>query len=295
MRIVTRGDLDGLAASVLISEMEEVDGIVLVHPQDITDRKFVITAEDILANLPYHPACGMWFDHHEHTVLPETGKYRGAYALSPSVARVVYDYYDSGELRKYRHLVDETDRFDSARLNREDIMDPQGVILLGFLIDPRTGMGGDYRGFFTSLVQRLREKGVEALLADPDLLESISLYRESSMKFHDFLLANSEVEGNVVMTDFRKLDRTPIGNRFLVYTTFPHCNVSIRIQWGPGKEFVAVNIGHSILNRSCRADVGRLCREYGGGGHRGAGACVLSPSTADLEIYDILDRLVEHD
>ena len=39
MRLVTRADLDGLTASVLISEMEEIDEILLVHPQDITDKK----------------------------------------------------------------------------------------------------------------------------------------------------------------------------------------------------------------------------------------------------------------
>ncbi|NIQ10937.1 MAG: exopolyphosphatase, partial [Gammaproteobacteria bacterium] len=46
MRLVTRADLDGLTASVLISEMEEIEEILLVHPQDITDNKIEITADD---------------------------------------------------------------------------------------------------------------------------------------------------------------------------------------------------------------------------------------------------------
>jgi hypothetical protein len=36
MRFVTRGDMDGLTSAVLITEMEEVDSIWLIHPQDIT-------------------------------------------------------------------------------------------------------------------------------------------------------------------------------------------------------------------------------------------------------------------
>ena len=99
MRLVTRGDLDGLTASILLSEMEAVDEILLVHPQDITDRKVAISGNDILANVPYHPAAGMWFDHHAHTVMPE-GAFRGAYAVAPSVARVIYDHYASPRLRR---------------------------------------------------------------------------------------------------------------------------------------------------------------------------------------------------
>ncbi len=53
MRLVTRGDLDGLTAAILITEMEQIDEILLVHPQDITDNKIEITSNDILANLPY--------------------------------------------------------------------------------------------------------------------------------------------------------------------------------------------------------------------------------------------------
>ena len=64
MRLVTRPDLDGLTCAVLLSLCEPVDSIELVHPQDITDRRVPIGPEDILANMPYHPGCGLWFDNH---------------------------------------------------------------------------------------------------------------------------------------------------------------------------------------------------------------------------------------
>jgi hypothetical protein len=296
MRIVTRGDLDGLVAAVLLSEVEDVSEIALIHPQDITERRFEVTSDDILANLPYHPDCGMWFDHHRHTFLPEGEIFKGRYALEPSVARVIFDHYASdGKLAKYRSLVDETDRYDSANLDREDVLNPKGAILLGFIIDPRTGMGGDFREFFRSLVERLRERDVEDVLKDLDIKTRIAIYHDNSSKFHDMLLEHSDVDGNLVVTDFRKIENPPMGNRFIVYTTFPHCNVSMRIQWGPQRRFVAVNIGHSIFDRSCCTDVGALCREFGGGGHRGAGACSIEPENADIEIHEIMERLVEQD
>ncbi len=60
MRIVTRGDIDGVMSSILVSEMEDVKDIALIHPQDITDKRFPVDSKDILVNIPYDPACAMW-------------------------------------------------------------------------------------------------------------------------------------------------------------------------------------------------------------------------------------------
>ena len=88
-----------------------------------------------MANLPYDPKAGVWFDHHAHTVMPE-GEYKGAHEVAPSVARVIYEYYADKKLQRFENLVKETDRFDSADLTKKDITDPQGAILLGFLAVP---------------------------------------------------------------------------------------------------------------------------------------------------------------
>ena len=55
MRIVTRGDMDGLAGSVIVSLHETVDEIALIHPQDITENLIETGDTDILINVPYHP------------------------------------------------------------------------------------------------------------------------------------------------------------------------------------------------------------------------------------------------
>ena len=55
MRLVTRADLDGLACALIINDREDLGEIVLVHPQEITDKTVEILPGDILANLPYHP------------------------------------------------------------------------------------------------------------------------------------------------------------------------------------------------------------------------------------------------
>jgi hypothetical protein len=294
MRLVTRGDLDGLVAAVLITSMEPVEEIELVHPQDITDNRFEVRKDDILSNLPYHPDGAMWFDHHELTESnrkpPEI--FRGKHALLPSVARVVFEHYQSEKLSRYEQLVAETDRFDSAQLSIQDIMAPQGAILLGFTIDPRTGFGID-AGLFVKLTEQLKTVDVDQVLKMPEIAQRVAVCRENDLIAMQALRDNSRIDGNVIITDFRNVTDPPVGNRFLIYIVYPQANVSVRVQWGPRKEFVSVTMGHSIINRTCTTDIGRLCSDFGGGGHRGAGGCTLTPKEADQSIGDIVRTLKE--
>lgn len=292
MRLVTRGDLDGVTSAVLLTSMEKISSIELIHPQDITDKKFEITGGDIMANLPYHPKCAMWFDHHELTVSNEKPpeNFRGRHAIAPSVARIIYNYFSSDILKKYEHLVAETDRFDSAQLTMEDVTDPKGIILLGFTIDSRSGIG-KFKEYFMLLVKWLKSMPIEEILSQPVVVRRVELLKENNFAFLKLLKENSRQDGNVVITDFRCLDKVPIGNRFLVYIVVPDTNVSVRIQWGPEKQFVAVTLGHNIFNRTSRADCGQICGDFGGGGHKGAAACPLQPEEADRQIAGIIQRL----
>ena len=107
MRLVTRGDLDGATSAVLITTMEQIESIELVHPQDSTDKRFEISSSEIMANLPYHPSCSMWFDHHALTDSNEKPpeNFKGKHEIAPSVARVIYSYYGSEKLSGYAPLV----------------------------------------------------------------------------------------------------------------------------------------------------------------------------------------------
>ncbi|MFL6201306.1 MAG: exopolyphosphatase [Thermoanaerobaculia bacterium] len=278
MRLVTRGDLDGLTCAVLLTLNEDVDGISLIHPQDITDGRADIRPGDIVANLPYHPNCAMWFDHHLHTAtanIPQ-GEVRGAFAEAPSAAGLVYEYY-GGEaaMPQFKELVRETDRLDSADLTPADVLAPEGYIKLGFTIDGRTGMG-TFESYFLHLVDLLRiGTPIEHVLSDPGVQRRCDILDSENERFIEELKAYSRVDGNVVVTDFRPLDHVPIGNRFLVYAIYPEINVSVRIHWGPNREFPMLLVGHSIFNRTCRTNVGELAARYGGGGHKGAGSIPL--------------------
>jgi len=278
MRLVTRGDLDGLTCAVLIGLHEPLDEILLTHPQEVADGQVEAGPNDIVANLPYMPGCAMWFDHHQHTatVAAPDVNFKGSFGAAPSAARLVYEYYGGQEaLGEFDELVRETDRMDAANLTPEDVENPQRYIRLGFTIDSRSGLGS-FEDYFVSLVELLMsEVPIEEVLEHPEVLRRCLLLEEADFHFRQALKIYSRVEQNVVVTDFRGLDQVPRGNRFLIYALFPQINVSVRLQWGPNKDYTMMTIGHSIFNRTCRTDVGELAARYGGGGVRGAGSIRL--------------------
>ena len=297
MRLVTRGDLDGLTSAVIITLKEPIDDIVLVHPQDITDKRIAIRSDDVLANLPYDPRCGLWFDHHLLTDSNEKppANFKGRYRVAPSAARLVYEYYleknpKDPVLMRLSKLVDETDRLDAAQLTPDDVENPRDYILLGYTIDSRTGLGS-FEEYFHKLVKWLQTMTIREVLEQPEVKERVQRIRNDQEEFRQLLQRNSFQLHNVVITDLREMERLPAGNRFLIYTLFPETNVSLRVHWGPAHQSVIAAVGHSIFNRTCKTSVGELMSRYGGGGHRGAGTCVLPLDRAAEAIDEILFEL----
>jgi hypothetical protein len=296
MRLVTRCDLDGLACAVLIGLNDEIDEILLAHPQEIADGKVDIGANDILANLPFRPGCALWFDHHMHTAAaPPSEPYKGVFGRAPSAARLVFEYYGGlTTMGEFEELVHETDRFDSADLDLDDILDPQGYILLGFTLDTRSGLGRTAEYFMT--VHELLSGGtaIAQVLEHPEVEERCRRLATEDTELHTALIAHSHVEGSVLITDFRNLDHVPVGNRFLVFALFPQINVAMRIQRDAGRSCAMVTLGHSILDRTCKINLGELAARYGGGGHRGA-ASIRVAGDADFQLRSIVAELGDHD
>lgn len=292
MRLVTRGDLDGLTCAVLITTMEDVDEIVFVHPRELQDGKADIREGDIIANLPYDPRCSTWFDHHvsEEQRVDPPADLKGKFGEAPSAARLVYEYYDDEKLQKFERLVEETDRMDSAHLNVDDVVNPEGYVLLFYTIDPRTGLG-KFQDYFRRLVAFIKNEPVDEVLEEPEVKERSKVILEQQERFTEFLQKTSRQDGNVVITDVRGHDDPPHGNRFLIYTLFPDTNVSLRIFPGKGQENIVGALGHNIFNRTCKTNIGELCAGYGGGGHVGAGTVQFTHGEADEKFAEIVGKL----
>ncbi|MEA3465789.1 MAG: exopolyphosphatase [Thermodesulfobacteriota bacterium] len=299
MRLLTRSDFDGIACAALLKELGVIDSMEYAHPKDLQDGKVDVTKNDVLANVPYVAGCGLWFDHHssENERMALEGQYQGCSADAPSAARVIYDYYNDSRLSKFDEMLEFVDRVDSAQLTEEEILNPTGWVLLGFLCDPRTGLG--YHKTFTisnlhlmkNLMEALRTQSITEIMADPNIQERVKLYFENDALCKEFLINNTQIDGPVAITDARGLIGGPPGNRFLIYSLFPKTNISIRMIDGRGKQFVAISVGYSILNRSAKVDVGSLMLKYGGGGHKAVGTCQVPYADADRVLSEIVEAI----
>ena len=300
MRLITRSDFDGLACAVLLKEVEKIDSVEFVHPKDVQAGTVTVGPDDILTNLPYHPACGMWFDHHASEATRgdvDEIEFKGRFAVAPSAARVVYDYYvEAGlgkELKKYKKLLQVVDKSDSAQLTKRDVLSPKGWTLLSYVMDPRTGLGyqHDYaisnRQLMAKMIDWIPKLTAEEILKKRDVAARVKTYLKDQEAFKKILAERSRQEKNVVITDLRGVP-TPAGNRFLIYTLFPTANISVRVFDAKGGELTVVAVGHNIFLRTSKTDCGKLMAKFEGGGHRGAGAAQIDAKTADASIKKML-------
>jgi len=304
MRLITRSDFDGLACAALLEEHGVIDDYLFVHPKDMQDGKVQVTGDDVLANVPFVPGCGMWFDHHsseeERLAKNERLVFKGASYRAPSCARVIYDHFGGAPVFwKFDEngLMEAVDKSDSGSLTKQEIQNPQGWVLLSFVMDPRTGLGRfkDYRisnhALMKDMIGYCRTLKIDGILAVPDVKERLDRYFEQEKAYEAMLRANSRVDGNVLLIDLRTVAEIQSGNRFLEYALWPEQNVSLRILWGREKQNVVITAGHSVLDRSCLTDIGSLMLKHGGGGHRQVGTCQVETAQADLAIAGILAEL----
>ncbi|MGA1868514.1 MAG: exopolyphosphatase [bacterium] len=301
-RLVTRSDIDGLICAVMLKEMGMIDDITFVHPKDVQDGKIPLTERDITTNLPYAEEVYLAFDHHMSETLRLDDIHKRNLIIEPyaaSTSRVLYDYFGGKE--RFKNVTDEmmiaVDKADSAQFSMEDVLNPKGWVLLGFIMDPRTGLGR-FRTFRISNYQLMMNlidycsvhHNVADILNLPDVKERIDLFFEYQVKFKDQIERCSTVYEDLIVLNLKDEEIIYPGNRFMIYALYPQCNISIHEIWGLKKQNTVFAIGKSIFNKTSDVNIGELTFKYGGGGHENAGTCQIDNEKAD----EILEELIAH-
>ena len=301
-RLVTRSDFDGIASAALLKSRGLIDDILFVHPKDVQDGKVAITERDITTNLPYSPKAHLVFDHHASETERMGGKTPANLILraeAPSAAHVVFEHYGgkAGFPGVSSSMLDAVDKVDSAQFSKDEILNPAGWVLLGFLMDSRTGLGR-FKNFGVSnyqlmmaLVDAFARLDVADILKLPDVAERVALYQEHRAPFQEQLKRCAMVHRNLVVEDLRKEETIYAGNRFVIYALNPSCNISMHVMWGRANQNTVFAIGKSILNRTSKTHVGNLCLTFGGGGHEAAGTCQVDNDKADTAQQELIRQI----
>jgi len=295
-RLITRSDFDGLVCGMLLQEANLVDTILFAHPKDMQDGTIQASDRDIIAGLPLVPGCAACFNIHVDENFEQKSDTLVYDSHQPSVARLIYSWL-GGRLafpRIDQAMLAAVDKAHSAQYSIDDILNPSGWVLLGFLMDARTGLGR-FRDFRLSnyqlmmeLIPFCRSHRIAEILEHPDVLERVQLYREHQEKCRLQIENSIRIEGIVGVLDLRQEETIWAGNRFLLYALFPQIAVSIHIIWGLRRQNTVFAVGRSIVNHSCTIDIGSLMETLGGGGHASAGSCQVRNDHAD----DVLPTIV---
>lgn len=289
-RIITRPDFDGVVCAVLLKEAlgHEIP-VLWTQPNQIQNGEVRIVNEDIIANLPLFGDCKLWFDHHVSNASEK--QYNGLFRIAPSAAGLVFEYFRHKIDRRFQELVHQADKIDSAQLNLDEILHPErhDYILVSMTLsaDPNS----DQR-YWNHLVKLLQHHTIDHILADPLVKANCDRVELENKTYITHLQNHTQVLDKVSLTDFRGMAPVPNGNRFLIYSLFPDTVVNMKIYYEHDR--TVVKIGHSIINRHCHVNVGQLLAKFGGGGHRGAGACRLINETAEQNLSQILEILKQN-
>jgi nanoRNase/pAp phosphatase (c-di-AMP/oligoRNAs hydrolase) len=301
-RLITRSDMDGLVCGILLKELDMIDDIMFAHPKDMQDGLIEVGPDDITTNLPYVEGVFLSFDHHASEGERVEGNPESHIidVTAPSAARVVYDYFGGAKTfpRVSDEMMEAVDKADSADFTKEEILSPEGWVLLSFIMDARTGLGR-FRDFNISNYQLMMKlidycrdhNDIDDILNLPDVKERVDLYYEHQLKCREQIERCANVHQNLVTLDLRKEETIWAGNRFIIYALFPQCNISIHILWGKNKQNTVFACGKSILDRSSKTNVGALMLGYGGGGHNAAGTCQISNMKAEETLQELVNRI----
>ncbi|MDK9699540.1 MAG: exopolyphosphatase [bacterium] len=290
MRIVTRADLDGIACAVLLRHVVTVSDYRFTEAFPLQHGELAIQSNDIITNLPYAEGCALWFDHHasNEPKVPRPGKW----AVAPSAARVVYDYYGHNRFPGCDRMVVETDRVDSATITAEEIANPSGYFLLELTINPKKPADEPY---WRKLINLLFEANgeVEPVLQESETAQRAHVVLSELDEYRDAISSRSRLEKMVVVTDLRGLERVPAENRFLVYGMFPAAEVSIKLAEVHNEKghMVKISLGRSILNTRSTVNLGELLTQYGGGGHTAAGSVHVPFGKEEAVYRELLTKI----
>ncbi len=299
-RLITRSDMDGLVCGILLKELDIIDDVMFAHPKDMQDGLIEIGPDDITTNLPYVEDAYLSFDHHasEATRIEGSPENHIIDINAPSAARVVFEYFGGASKfpRVSDEMMDAVDKADSANFTKEEILSPDGWVLLSFIMDARTGLGR-FRDFNISNYQLMMQlidfcrnsNDIKEILNLPDVKERVDLYYEHQIKCREQIERCAKIYDNLVVLDLRKEETIWAGNRFIIYALFLQCNISVHVLWGKNKQNTVFAVGKSILDRSSKTNIGELMLKYGGGGHHAAGTCQI----ANLKSEEILQELIE--
>ncbi len=287
-QILTHDDLDGIASAVLLSLALKIKDIKI---QDV-DNSININKNTIISDLPYHKNCYMWFDHH---ISNKTNKkFKGKFELEKSCARVIYNYFNKRFPKYYKELVKKVDKADSGDYTIKDIKAYNPI----YLIDRITFLSifnnkKDKILFFKKLRNHLlNQRKFNDLLKDKQIKRLIKNVKDTDRISLSFIKKQGFIKDNTLIIDSSNYQG--IFNPFFIYTKYPKCKyvlIITRRERRKRNKLGFLLIFNKFYKTNKILNLGKICKKYGGNGHKTIGGFRIKLEDKEKVIKNILKQL----
>ncbi len=283
-RIVTDGDLDGIAsAAILLRAFPSVD-VVFANPPGIRSGVFdeFIDKSTIICDLPFHPQAGAVIDHHltnqifESDVLNLWRPTMSAARITHSIVKTQHNLDDLDE------FIEWVDRLDGGGVSKEDYLSDHPIVVLSRSIDARESPQA------ALFVAKSISSGVsiDEILKNPIVDEIVAKRTQESSIIEEIIDQTLQIENRLAIVRFDGTG-TRTGGYRITATVGDDCDACMIIH---GNEEGSISgktppLGASFYTNSFLHQNGGLVDltllatafDQDGGGHSNACGCRIKP------------------
>ena len=197
-RIIADSDLDGLCAAAVLKSFNPDAEVIFSHAALVRSGKIddLITKSTAMVDLPFHPNCGWYLDHHQ-TNRPTNDEEKDFIAsggicnweASPSAARVAYDLLSKSiDLSHLEEIMPIVDALDSGKISLEEFLADSPVLQLSRTLSLREE---EYMQKVLELFAS--KKSISEILSDEDVSNHISRVVKQRKQIEDYISNNTEI------------------------------------------------------------------------------------------------------
>lgn len=206
-KILADCDLDGLIAAAVLRTVFPDAAVRWGHPAELRSGTHDdwIDASTAICDLPFHPNCGLYLDHHA-TNRPspteqESFEARGGICQwedKPSAARVAYDLYlGDNDLSHLTPLMSMVDALDSGGITREQLFSDDPVLWLSKTVSLTDSE------YTNSLLDWLAGgRALAEIMDEPSVVERITSMKQESAQIRAALDEYGEVVDRLAVVRF---------------------------------------------------------------------------------------------
>ena len=303
-RIVADADLDGLCAAAILQRALPGTDVVFAHPALVRSGHLdeLIDRRTVIVDLPFHPACGWYVDHHltnrpdeDAAAAFEAAGGRLDWAAEPSAARVAHNLVAPfSDLQHQTNLMPFVDAIDSGGIDRDDFLADGPLVRLARCLG--TGQAEFMHHVLALLVEGANETD---LVDDPEVAERLAAAAEDRQAAIDAVRSRTTIVDRLAICRMEGLPHRASGYLVTAHVGAEadaccviHGHVDGAVERDDRPPLSASFYANSFFEGRRRVDLSRLATllDETGGGHANACGCRVQAIDAS---GDAEDRPVE--